>query len=102
MIKYEKIVRDKIPRIMMAQGKLPHTRDLNKGEVILELRRKLEEELKKYEQNYCSDELVDIIEVCIALAARDNISEKQLMENLYKKRSEQGGFDDGVYLISEE
>lgn len=101
MKQYDKIVRDNIPRIMISQGKVINTRRLNKGEVILELRKKLNEELHEYQQSYSPEELVDIIEVCIALANRDGISEKQLMENVYKKRFERGGFDDGVYLISE-
>ena len=48
MKKYNKLVRDKIPTIMLKDGQLPTTRILDDEEYIKELNKKLTEEVNEY------------------------------------------------------
>lgn len=99
---HNKLVRDNIPSLLMQKGIIGRFKQLNLGEGILELRKKLNEEVKKYGNSYSVDDLVDIVEVCIALASKDGINEDELMNMVHTNRKERGAFNDNIYLISTE
>ena len=60
---YNKLVRDKIPDIIKAEGRTVKTRVLNDEEYRVELNKKLQEEVKEYLDDNNVEELADIVEV---------------------------------------
>ena len=48
-MKYGKLVRDKIPEIILADGKKPITRIMDNDEYLQELDKKLNEEITEYQ-----------------------------------------------------
>jgi len=100
---YNKLVRDKIPEIIEADGLIAETRRLGTQEAIKELKKKLLEEVSEFLETKSLDDLVvelaDVREVEIALMKRLKISEA-LVEKVRKDRSQKrGSFDSGIYLI---
>lgn len=100
MTTYNKLVRDKIPQIMISNGEIPNTRILNTGEFIFELRNKLTEEVKEYINSGDIEELADILEVCFALGKINGVTQEELLEVMNNKRESRGGFEDKIFLIS--
>lgn len=66
-MQYNKLVRDKIPEIILAQGEKPVTRVLEDAEYLACLEQKLREETAEYLESGKLDELADIMEVVYAL-----------------------------------
>lgn len=100
MTTYNKLVRDKIPQIMISNGEIPNTRILNTGEFIFELRNKLTEEVKEYINSGDIEELADILEVCFTLGKINGVTQEELLEVMNNKRESRGGFEDKIFLIS--
>lgn len=63
---YNKLVRDKIPEIMVNNNETPITRILDEAEYKKHLDMKLEEETKEYLESGEAEELADILEVVFA------------------------------------
>jgi predicted house-cleaning noncanonical NTP pyrophosphatase (MazG superfamily) len=98
-MKHNKLVRDKIPEIIEKRGDRPVTRTLGTDAYRQELRRKLQEEVAEFCESGEVEELADILEVVVALAAVEEVSQFQLEEMRKRKRRERGGFDQRVFLI---
>ncbi len=98
-MRYNKLVRDKIPDIIMRRGDKPVTQILDAGAYRRELRRKLQEEVAEFGESGEVEELADVLEVVYALAAAEGVSQFQLEERRKRKRRERGGFDRRVLLI---
>jgi len=101
MIKvYNKLVRDKIPQIIIASGKIPVTRqirDINEMEELLIL--KLDEEIQEYKLSREPEELADILEVLRSLALHiHGMTPAELEEIRSAKERERGGFREEVVL----
>lgn len=97
---YKKLVRDKIPDIIVAQGRLAITRILSEDEFRVALKQKLCEELNEFLTDGTVEELVDIYEVLLALLERMDIS-FELFEELRKKKAlEKGRFSERIFLDS--
>ena len=96
---YNKLVRDNIPEIMINNGAKPVTRILSNEEYLLELNKKLLEEVKEYTENNCVEELADIQEVILAIA---NTQKFQLDKVRNQKKKERGAFEKKLYLTSVE
>lgn len=71
---YKKLVRDKIPEIIMAKGNSAVTRLLSDEEFSESLKRKLCEEVNEYLADGTVDELADIYEVLLALVENTGTS----------------------------
>ena len=99
---YNKLVRDKIPDIIMAQGEKPVIRILSDTEYTESLERKLDEEVAEFHRDKNAEELADILEVVFALAEDMECSQQQLMEIYWKKHEARGGFAERIFLISKE
>ena len=99
---YNKLVRDKIPAIIRAQGKTPHTRVLDDADYTRYLECKLDEEVTEYHKDRNLEELADILEVVYALAENLGCSKEDLMKTYQKKHDDRGGFHDRILLISNE
>ena len=101
MTHYNKLVRDKIPEIIEAQGEMPVIRVLEGEEYLRHLEDKLDEEVGEYHRDKNMEELADILEVLYALA--DTIgSREELLAAYEKKHTARGGFAKGIFLLSKE
>jgi len=94
---YNKLVRDKIPGIIMHQGELPVYRKLDDAEYLAELKRKLQEEMSEFLTEDDPEELADLYEVMDAIAQFLGGKEK-ILELQRKKQERNGGFADRIYL----
>ena len=94
-----KLVRDLIPDIIEADGKIAVTRTLDEYEYIVELEAKLKEEVEEFLQT-CNitdamEELADVLEVVLAL--NDTLGGN--VEEVRKaKADKRGGFKHRIYL----
>ena len=95
---YNKLVRDKIPEIILSKGKSLQYRVLNKTEYLMELDKKLNEECNEYQISKSIDELADILEVVYCIAVARGYSLDELMTTRIKKSDERGSFKDRIYL----
>ena len=89
-----KLVRDKIPELIVKNGGNPSTRILNDEEYLAELDKKLQEEV---EQNDLA-ELGDVLEVIRAIAEIRGNGINGIEEIREQKFHERGGFKEKVFL----
>ena len=99
---YNKLVRDRIPEIIAAEGKTPKTRILNKQEYYQALLKKLEEELLEFKADPSVEELADLQEVLLALADALNIGYNELAKMVSRKALARGSFKKRIFLESVE
>lgn len=97
---FNKLVRDRIPDIIRAQGQEPVTRILTEEEYLLCLERKLDEETQEFHQSRQLEELADILEVVCALAQALGHSPEELLRVYRQKHEARGGFEKRILLIS--
>ena len=102
MTVYNKLVRDKIPEIIRAQGDTPRIRVLDQAEYTARLEAKLDEEVREYHRDRNLEELADILEVVYAMAENLGHSRQELEAVYDRKHDARGGFLDRVFLISKE
>lgn len=98
---YHKLIRDKIPDILQAkdiQCEVVRTLDDQNYEYLLG--QKLSEEVQEYRDSKNPEELADILEVLMAIAAQKNLSWDEIERLRQEKRAERGGFEGRTYLIS--
>lgn len=92
----EKLVRDKVPQIMRAQGAEPAVRVLEVSERIHYLRAKLVEEstelLRAFGRKETFEELADIKEVYDALLAELHFCPQEIEHKQKQKLQSKGGF----------
>ena len=97
-----KLVRDGIPALISAEGRTPVVEKLTGVALLDALYAKLTEEhqelLAATAPEDRVEEIADIIEVLIALAAQYGCDETELMEVIATKRAERGGFAEGLFL----
>ncbi|GAB6991653.1 nucleoside triphosphate pyrophosphohydrolase [Paenibacillus pini] len=103
MTTYNKLVRDKIPHMISANGQVCETRILNPEEYKEALTAKLREETDEYfnasTDQEALDELADILEVIRALADVRGSSWPALEELRADKAQDRGAFEDRVFLM---
>lgn len=95
---YHKLVRDKIPEIIEASGKVCRTEVLSDKEYLKMVDAKLEEELAEYYEEQNLEELADLLEVLYAAAAARGYTLDQLEQLRAKKAAERGGFEKKLLL----
>ena len=92
-----KLVRDKIPEIIEADGKTPITRILDQEEYLAELDTKLNEEVAEYQGDKSLEEMADVLEVLFAICEGRGYSIEELMQVKQKKQEERGGFQKRIF-----
>lgn len=99
---YNKLVRDKIPDIIQSSGAIYDVSILSHSEYIIELKKKLQEEVSEFLQaDHLKDkgeELADILEVVYALSEAHQISPQALEEMREVKARQRGRFADKLFL----
>ena len=100
VIKYHKLVRDKIPEIIESSGKTCTTAVLSSADYVAMLDEKLNEELAEYQESKSMEELADLLEViqAVAIARGSSIDEIELIRK--KKAEVRGGFGKSKNLES--
>ncbi len=102
----DKLVRDRIPEMIRAEGREPKVKVLTGRARTSALYDKLIEEhaellAAKDASEKCA-ELADMIEVILTLGKHYGADEGELMQLVQHKRSARGGFDQGYYYQGEE
>ncbi len=100
--RYDKLVRDNIPDIIVAQGRTPVVMALSDAEFKERLQKKLLEETQEYLESGEIEELADILEVLYALAVEQGVTPDELENIRLKKREKRGGFTKRLLLKSVE
>lgn len=99
---YNKLVRDRIPEIIIGNGGAPFTRILDDKEYKEELEKKLNEEYQEVlgatETNDRIEELADMLEIIDALANVEGKTLDDVIEVQKQKRLKRGGFSKKIYL----
>lgn len=95
-MEYDKLVRDKIPEILVEKGANFEQHTASDEEYKERLLEKLDEEIAEFKEEYSAEELADVIEVIEALK---RLPEYQTVDLLQKKKfEERGGFDKRIII----
>jgi predicted house-cleaning noncanonical NTP pyrophosphatase (MazG superfamily) len=97
---YNKLVRDRIPEIITADGKSPVTHIVDEKEYLQALINKLREEVEELAETPNIEELADIKEVTIAIREALGIHAGDLEEARRKKAKSNGRFKQRIFLES--
>lgn len=97
-IKYNKLVRDKIPEIIEASGKRCLVETLTDEDYLEMLEAKLDEELAEYHQDQNLEELADLLEVIYACAVARGYSVAELEQVRADKAAKRGSFAERILL----
>lgn len=95
---HNKLVRDRIPEIIEADGKHCSIETLSDKEYLLLLERKLDEELAEYQDSKSMEELADLLEVIQAVVKARGWTMAELERVRAEKAAERGGFDEKILL----
>jgi len=89
-MKYNKLVRDKIPEYIKNKGEVPVIHIADNEEYWEKLKEKLLEEIKEFSENEVIEEMADIQEVIDAMCDYKNFN-KESIEVVRKKKSKERG-----------
>ena len=99
---YRKLIRDRIPEIIAANGQNASIRALSDEEYAAALEKKLTEEAAEYLESKEPMELADILEVVQAIAEHQGVSFDELLKMKDEKRRKNGAFRKKLFLESAE
>lgn len=95
---YHKLVRDRIPDIIKADGKTCVTEILPDEQYLEMLDAKLSEELAEYQESKSLEELADLLEVVQAVVNARGWTWEQLEQVRADKVTKRGGFEKKILL----
>lgn len=106
MSTYNKLVRDRIPEMLERAGNKFEVETLNQDRFILELRKKLKEEVMEYQEaatdEEALEELADLLEVIRNLTDVHQSTFEELEQIRKDKAAENGGFEEKLFLMEVE
>lgn len=106
VVKYNKLIRDRIPEIIKEAGWKPTVRTLKKSEFLNAVKKKVFEEagelIQSKDKKGIIDEIVDIQELLDVLASEIGLTELEVKKLQAAKRKKRGGFRKRLFLIKEE
>jgi predicted house-cleaning noncanonical NTP pyrophosphatase (MazG superfamily) len=97
-MKYNKLVRDKIPEYIKKKDGMPVIHIAKDEEYWEKLKEKLHEEIKEFCESETVEEMVDIMEVLEAICKYKKIKKKKLETVKKNKLKERGGFKKKIIL----
>ena len=96
---YYKLVRDKIPQIMVKEGENPHIQVIEDNKLYeLDLENKLREEVNELLESHSIEEFGDVLEVLECLALSLGLSWDSIIKAQNDKRRKKGSFKKKVFL----
>ena len=95
---YHKLVRDRIPEIIKADGKTCVCETLSDEDYISLLDQKLNEELAEYQESKSLEELADLLEVMQAVVKARGWTVEDLERVRAEKAAKRGGFEEKILL----
>lgn len=98
MKQYHKLVRDRIPEIIEADGKTCVCETLSDEDYIALLDQKLNEELAEYQESKSLEELADLLEVMQAVVKARGWTLEDLDRVRADKAAKRGGFEKKILL----
>jgi len=102
IIKYGKLIRDKIPEIIKKDNAIPKISILNQKRFKEELKKKIFEEAAELKTAKNKDEIInelsDISEILLAIAKIEKINWKKVEQKRKMKLRERGGFKKKIFL----
>ena len=103
---YNKLVRDNILNIIQKDGLRYESRLLKPEEHLVEIKKKLYEEVKEFDETTNThgalEEMADILELLHAALRVQNHTFEDLEQIRVAKKNKRGGFEEGIYLIEVE
>ena len=97
--KYNKAIRDKIPEIINKDGFTCNVDTMSDEKFLVEIEKKLSEEVAEYQNDKNPEELADILEVIYKNAKLKGISKEELEKIRLDKVEKRGAFDENLFLI---
>ncbi|MBU2564608.1 nucleoside triphosphate pyrophosphohydrolase [Patescibacteria group bacterium] len=97
-MKYNKLVRDKIPEIIKKNNDILIIHIANDKEYYNKLKEKLKEEVNEFLKESNEDELADVLEIIYAIRDYMKISEQKLEEIRKNKSEKRGAFKKRIIL----
>ena len=98
VMKYNKLVRDRIPEIIQDSGKHCTCSIRSDEEYLTFLDEKLNEELVEYQESKSMEELADLLEVIRAVATARGSSIEEVEAIRRNKAAKRGGFEKKILL----
>ncbi|MFW6287398.1 MAG: phosphoribosyl-ATP pyrophosphohydrolase [bacterium] len=98
VIKYDKLVRDKIPQIIDDAGKECAVHIADDKEYVSKLFDKVQEELNEFEENPSAEEMADIFEVLDAMIGFYGLDADEIEAVKKEKKADRGGFEERIVL----
>ena len=101
-MKYDKLIRDKIPEIISASGKVATVETMSEIECRAALLTKLVEEAREVQEampEEITTELADVLEVVDSIARAFGIEADEIQKVQAQRRAERGGFEKRLRLL---
>ncbi|NLI59995.1 MAG: nucleoside triphosphate pyrophosphohydrolase [Clostridiales bacterium] len=98
MVKYNKLVRDRIPEIIRASGKQALVDKVHDERLLSFLNNKLQEELAEYDKSGDIEELADLVKVIYTILDYKGISLDRFNRIREEKNRKRGAFKGGLVL----
>ena len=104
--KYNKLIRDRILKIIRGAGEKPFWRVLNKKEYFEEVKKKVVEEAKELtkvkNKKGVINEVVDVQELIDVLVSELGLTKSEIQKQQKIKNKKRGGFKKKLFLIKTE
>lgn len=97
-MKYNKLVRDKIPEYIEGKGGMPITHIADEAEYWIKLKEKLLEEVEEFSKDEDIEEIADVLEVIDAITEYKKLDREEIEQMKNKKSEERGKFEKRVIL----
>jgi predicted house-cleaning noncanonical NTP pyrophosphatase (MazG superfamily) len=105
VVRYDKLIRDRIPEIIKEAGWSPTIRTLKKKEFLSAIKKKMLEEagelIQAKDKKGIVDEIVDIQELLDVLSSELKLRKPELKKLQDIKRKKRGGFKKRLFLVKQ-